>query len=87
MPHVTDKILKKTRDLGYAQNSGEFAALIAVEAVRYLKFNGQGFKYRAEVLAGLTSCLDEWRKHLSDYEDIKSLENGNIFEKLEKEML
>jgi len=49
-----------------------------------LKYNGSGFNKRAEVEAGLSSTLEEWKKFTSKYEDKKAQENGNIFEKLEK---
>lgn len=85
MPHVTDHILQTVIDRGYATNSGEFAAWIAYQCHMHLKFNGSGFNKRAEVEAGLSSTLEEWKKHTSKYEDKKAAENGNIFEKLEKE--
>ncbi len=84
MPHVSDKVLEKIKCQGYAENSGEFAAHIAVQCMEHLRLNGTGFKERAEVLAGLISCTDEWRKYVSSYEDQKAKENGNIFEKLEE---
>ncbi len=86
MPHVTEQIEAEVKKRGYAANSGEFAAQVAVLAVEYLSYNGWGFKQRAEVLAGLTSTLDEWRKYLSKYEDIKAEENGNIFQRNEDKL-
>lgn len=85
MPHVTDETMKNILERGYGQNSGEFAAWIAYQYVEYLKLNGWGFQQRAEALAGLISATDECRKYLSQYEDLKANQNGNIFEKLEKE--
>jgi len=82
MPHITDNALAILKERGYATNAGEFAAWIAIQCVEYLKLNGKGFKQRAEVLAGLTSTLDEWRKDLSKYEDLKAEQNGNIFDKV-----
>lgn len=86
MPHVTDDILKQVLERGYANNAGELAALFAHVGMTHLKFNGWGVNKRAEVLAALTSTLDEFRKHLSSYEDIKANENGNIFSKLEEQL-
>ena len=86
MPHVTDEIAEEVKKRGYATNSGEFAAQVAMLAVEYLSYNGWGFKQRAEVLSGLTSTLDEWRKYLSKYEDVKAEQNGNIFEKTENKL-
>lgn len=86
MPHVTDYVLKQVLERGYAHNAGELAALLAHESIKHLKFNGWGFNKRAEVIAALTSTLDEFRKNLSEYEDIKAEENGNIFSKLEEQM-
>lgn len=85
MPHVTDDILKKIKERGYGTNAGEFAAWIAVQYIEYLSLNGWGFQQRAEGLAGLISATDECRKYLSVYEDRKAADNGNIFEKLEKQ--
>lgn len=86
MPHVNDDVLKKVLERGYATNAGEFAALIAHQCIMHLKYNGTGFNKRAEVEAGLSSTLEEWKKFTSKYEDKKALENGNIFEKLEKKL-
>lgn len=86
MPHVTDEILQKVTKRGYADNAGELAALFAHVGMTHLKFNGWGFNKRAEVLAALTSTLDEFRKHLSSYEDVKAHENGNVFNRLEEEL-
>jgi len=85
MPHVTDDILNKIREKGYGTNAGEFAAWIAVQYIDYLSLNGWGFQQRAEALAGLISATDECRKYLSQYEDLKSEQNGNVFGKLEAE--
>lgn len=84
MPHVKKDIADKVIERGYATNAGEFAAVIAHEYIKYLKFNGWGFKHRSEALVGLLSAFDEARKYLSKYEDVKAEENGNIFERYEK---
>lgn len=86
MPHVTDDILKQVLERGYANNSGELAALLAHTAMQHLKYNGWGFNKRSEVMGALISTTDEFRKFLSQYEDIKADENGNIFQKLEDEL-
>lgn len=86
MPHVKNDNLKLVVERGYATNAGELAGLLAHTSINHLKFNGWGFNKRAEVLAALTSTLDEFRKHLSSYEDIKANENGNVFVTLETEL-
>ena len=61
------------------ENVGELTYVLYREAVRFLPAGGGGFADRAAVIAALECAKTEFaRQHLSRYEDMKRVVNGDV---------
>ena len=83
MPYVSeDRRANLTPIVGkYAENGGDLNYQFTCLIKEYLKYNGETYKSINDILGALEgSKLEFYRRVVSDLEEKKILENGDVYE-------
>ena len=79
MPYIKEADRDHVRDHG-ASNVGELTYELTEVIVRYQKNYGLSFRIIAEIRGALVSALDEYNRRVThNYENVKLLENGDVY--------
>lgn len=83
MPHI--KSAQRERILydkmKHLMNAGELNYFVTRVLLKYLSLHGESYQTYNDIM-GVLNCvtIEFYRRLISDYEDIKAMENGDVFD-------
>ena len=80
MPYLTSDAKTDLAKRGHPRGAGELNFVLCQVMVEYYNNNGQNYQAHNDILGALEGARLEWfRRVLCPYEDVKRVENGDVF--------
>jgi len=79
MPYIKHYRRTPLNFLGIAKTCGELNYILTKKCLDYLKIHGESYQTYNDIIGALENCkLELYRRRISNYEDKKIAENGDV---------